>query len=231
MDDHHIPRINYARLYEDFDDPVVPLDCGEKCAPHNPNGKPFCCDICHAVPSAYHQEWEYLQPRTDLWHPWRGDECASHPEDPANLETETPDSMILLACLGPAHCQREYRALSCRQFPFYPYITEDFAFIGLTYNWELEDTCWVISNLSQVMDEYRQEFVQLYDDLFSAWMQEMESYAIRSEQMRDQFLAQKRSIPILHRDGGYYLLRPINERMRPVDPDRLPKYGFYRDND
>jgi hypothetical protein len=221
---------NIAQLYENFDAPVVPLDCGEKCAPHNPSGKPFCCDICHAVPSAYHQEWAYLQPRTDLWHPWRGDECESHPEDPTNLEAETPDSMILLACLGPAHCQREYRALSCRQFPFFPYITDDFAFIGLAYNWELEDACWVISNLSQVTAAYREEFVQLYDDLFSVWMHEMENYAIRSAEMRKYFMAQKRSIPILHRDGGYYLLRPINERLRPIEPDRLPKYGVYRDD-
>jgi hypothetical protein len=225
------PPINFAQLYEGFDSPLVSLDCGDKCAPHNPSGKPFCCDICHAVPSAYHQEWAYLQSRTDLWHPWRGDECESYPEDPADLQAETPESMILLACSGPDHCQRNYRALSCRQFPFFPYITEDFAFIGLTYNWELEDTCWVISNLSQVTDAYRQEFVQIYDDLFSIWIQEMESYAIRSEQMREHFINQKRSIPILHRDGGYYLLRPLNERLRPVEPDRLPKYGVYRENE
>jgi len=226
-----LPQIDIARFYQSFDSPVVPFDCGEKCAPHNPSGKPFCCDICHAVPSAYRQEWSYLQFNTDLWHPWRGDECASHPEDPAKLEAETPDSMILLACLGPDHCQREYRAISCRQFPFFPYITDDYAFIGLTYNWELEASCWVISYLSQVMDSYRQEFIQSYDSLFSVWIVEMENYAIRSEQMRDHFLAQKRSIPILHRDGGIYLLRPINERLRQVDPDRLPKYGVYRDNE
>ena len=231
MKNSNIPRINFAQLYKDFDAPVVPLDCGKKCAPYNPNGKPFCCDICQAVPSAYHQEWEYLQSHTDLWHSWRGDECESQPEDPAKLVAETPDSMILLACLGPTHCQREYRALSCRQFPFFPYITGDFAFIGLTYTWEFEETCWVISNLSQVTDAYRVEFVLLYDDLFSTWMHEMESYAIRSEEMRKHFMVQKRSIPILHRDGGYFLLRPINERLRPIEPERLPQYGFYREND
>ena len=224
------PLIDIRKLYDRFDAPVVSLDCGKKCAPHNPNGKPFCCDICHAVPSAYHQEWGYLQTNTDLWHPWRGDECVSHPEDPANLEGETPESMILLACLGPAHCQREYRAINCRQFPFFPYITDDDAFIGLTYNWEFEDTCWVISNLSQVTDDYRQEFVQRYDELFSIWVDEIKNYALRSEQMRTHFMTQNRSIPILHRDGGTYLLRPINERLRRVEADRLPKYGVYRES-
>jgi hypothetical protein len=220
--------MDIARFYQGFDAPVVPLNCGEKCAPHNPSGKPFCCDICHAVPSVYHQEWEYLQPRTDLWHPWRGDECESHPEDPANLEAETPASMILLACLGPDQCQRDYRSISCRQFPFFPYLTGDSTFIGLTYNWELEDRCWVISNLGQVTDVYRQEFVQRYDELFSLWRDETENYAARSAKMRQHFMAQKRSIPILHREGEIYLLRPINERLRPVEADRLPKYGVYR---
>ena len=63
-------------LYAGFDTPVTALDCGQMCAPHNPSGKPFCCDICHAVPAAYESEWRALEPVTDLWHVWRGDECA-----------------------------------------------------------------------------------------------------------------------------------------------------------
>ena len=91
--------------YDSFDAPVVDIDCGRQCAPHNPSGKPFCCDICHAVPAAYRQEWDYLKLKTDLWHIWRGDECHDDPEDPTHLGDETPDNMLLLACLGPAHCQ------------------------------------------------------------------------------------------------------------------------------
>ncbi len=213
--------------YDRFDTPVVPFDCGELCAPHNRSGKPFCCDICHAVPSAYHQEWAYLKDNTFLWHPWRGGECVEAPENPAGLTRETPATMLLLACLGPAHCKREYRSFSCRQFPFFPYITTDYGFLGLAYNWEFEDTCWVISNLSQVSVRYQREFVQFYDDFFSIWPHELDHYAARAEQMREYFLSDNRSIPILHRDGGTYLVRPINERLRPVDPERLPKYGPY----
>jgi hypothetical protein len=215
--------------YDRFDSPVVAFDCGEYCASHNPNGKPFCCDICHAVPSAYHQEWAYLKDNTDLWHPWRGDECVEKPEDPASLTVETPDTMILLACLGPVSCQREYRSFSCRQFPFFPYITSDYGFLGLAYNWEFEDTCWVISHLNQVSGVFWQEFVQFYDDFFSTWPHELDHYAARSEQMRDYFMAHKRSISILHRNSDYYLLRPISERLRPVEPGRLPQFGPYRE--
>jgi hypothetical protein len=223
------PQVKIRDWYDRFDIPIGAFDCGELCAPHNHSGKPFCCDICQAVPSAYLQEWDYLKANTDLWHLWRGDECDKNPEDPAGLLVDTPVTMRLLACLGPAHCQRPYRSLSCRQFPFFPYITSEYGFLGLAYNWEFEDTCWVISHLDQVSPSYHQEFIQFYDDFFSTWPHELDHYAARSEQMREYFIAQKRSIPILHREGGYYLMRPINERVRQVDPDRLPRYGVYQE--
>ena len=93
---NNIPKVDFRELYTEFDIPVVPLDCGKMCAPHNPGGKPICCDICHAVPSAYHQEWDYLRPNTDLWHVWRGDECRENPEDPTEFDADTPD--LFLRC-------------------------------------------------------------------------------------------------------------------------------------
>src|SRR6266498_1214807 len=79
-------------IYDGFDSSIAAFDCGQKCAPHNPSGKPFCCDIS--------------------------------PADAATqLKSDTPKEMILLARLGPSRCEREARALSCRQFPFFPYVT------------------------------------------------------------------------------------------------------------
>ncbi|HPP64354.1 MAG TPA: hypothetical protein PKV01_14070 [Anaerolineales bacterium] len=39
-------------LYAAFDSPISKLDCGKKRAPFNSARKPFCCDICQAVPAA-----------------------------------------------------------------------------------------------------------------------------------------------------------------------------------
>jgi hypothetical protein len=217
-------------LYDGFDAPIVRLDCGKKCAPYNPSGKPFCCDICHAVPAAYKSEWAYLHPNTDLWHEWRGDECESplSSRERARVRAEAPESMILLACLGPDRCQRNFRALSCRQFPFFPYVTADYRFVGLAYEWEFEAKCWVISNLSQVSARYREEFVRTYDELFALFQEEFDSYAAHSEEMRAHFIKQKRRIPILHRNGGVYLLSPARERMVRVEAGKLPRFGPYR---
>jgi hypothetical protein len=223
------PQIDIRKLHDAFDIPIVTFDCGEKCAPHNPSGKPFCCDICHAIPAVYRDEWEYLQPSTDLWHVLAGDECESSSESLTDILAETPDSMILLACLGPARCQRKYRALSCRQFPFFPYITSDYRFLGLVYEWEYEETCWVISHLDLVTYAYRREFIRTFDELFNLWIDEMDNYAIRSEQMREHFAHQRRRIPIFHRNGGTYLLSPRSERIRRAKPENLPKFGVYRE--
>ncbi len=222
------PRLNLRQIYDRFDAPVTAFDCGKKCAPHNPSGKPFCCDICQAIPAAYQQEWEYLRQNTDLWHAWRGDECPEDPDDPAELLEETPEHMLLLACQGPAHCQRAFRAVSCRQFPFFPYVSSDYRFLGLAYEWEFEPVCWAISNLSAVTDTYRQEFIQTYDMLFALWQEEFESYAIRSEEMRAHFAAQKRRIPLLHRNGRDYLISPGSERLRRASPDQFRRFGPYQ---
>lgn len=218
-------------LYDGFNSPIAELDCGKKCAPHNPSGKPFCCDICQAVPAAYKSEWNYLEQSTDLWHKWRGKTEASAettPEDLARIKAGTPKNMVLLACLGPRQCQRHFRALSCRQFPFFPYVTSDYRFIGLAYEWQFEAKCWVISNLANVTQRYREEFIHTYDSLFALFQEEFEQYAFHSEIIRNQFAQQKRRFPLLHRNGGYYLVSATSERLERVNADRLPRFGFYR---
>ena len=223
-------HLDVRTLYDHFDLPVTDFDCGEKCRIHNPSGKPFCCDICHAVPVAYQQEWKYLQPRTSLWHLWQGDECSADPSDPRELRSQTPEHLLLLACKGPDFCERNFRASSCRQFPFFPYVTSADRFIGLAYEWEFESTCWVISALETVTASYRREFIRVFDDLFTRIPNEFESYAGTSEEMRGHFAQIKRRIPLLHRNGKSYLISPTSERMTRVDPLLFPKFGYYKDD-
>jgi hypothetical protein len=223
-----IPSISFRQLYDRFNAPVTPIDCGQMCAPHNPNGKPFCCDICHAVPAVYRPEWDYLKANTDLWRPWQANDCQGAGAEEVDLEADTPEHMRLLTCKGPQRCQRDFRAVSCRQFPFFPYITADDRFIGLAYEWQFESTCWVISHLDQVTPEFRLEFVRTYDDIFARWPHDYESYALSSEQMRANFMAQKRRIPILHRNGAAYLLSPGSERMQRISAAQFKRFGPYQ---
>jgi hypothetical protein len=221
----------YQEIYLRFNSPITTLDCGKKCAPHNVGGKPFCCDISHAVPTAYEHEWNYLQKNTNLWHLWKANSLGETPEEAKveyeSLRLETPDNMILLECLGPESCERDYRALTCRQFPFFPYIDSEGEFLGLTYYWEYEETCWLISNLERVTEVYHQEFVDTFNNIFSEMPEERIAYQIHSGYMRDEFEKMNRTISLLHQDGNLYQINPRNEGLKIIKFNQLEKYGPY----
>jgi len=86
----------------------------------------------------------------------------------------------------------------------------------------------VINHLHLVRNEYRKQFIDFYDQLFSIWPDDMESYASLSDQMRIAFIERKKRIPILHRNGHSYLLSPKNEKLEKVDPNKYQKYGVYK---
>ncbi len=216
--------IDYTVLYERFQAPIAMLDCGRRCAPRNERGVPFCCDTRHAVPTAYQDEWAYLAENTDLWHLWEPDDSSVT----ARLRAQTPDDQVLIECLGHEFCQREFRSLTCRAFPFFPYITLDGAFVGLSYYWEYEGRCWVISNLHVVTPEYRAQFVAAYEALFALRPEELENFRYNSIVMRRAFGRQRRAVPLLHRNGGAYKVTPRNGRMRRVPVEGLPAFGPYK---
>jgi hypothetical protein len=215
---------DFAVFYTHFQSPIAALDCGKKCAPYNEYGIPFCCDARHAIPTAFLPEWGYLHTHTDLWHLWQVDNLT----ETARLQLQTPSNQVLIECLGYKLCQREYRSLACRAFPFYPYITRQGEFIGLSYFWEYEERCWIISNLNMVTASYREEFMKVYSALLFWVPQELESARYHSTIMRRVFGRKGRTIPLLHRNGNTYKVAPRTGRMRRVCVASLPKYGSYK---
>ena len=221
-----MPEINpsdFAELYAKFDTPIAAFDCGVKCAPYNELGVPFCCDTSHAIPTAYMPEWRYLQKNTDLWHTRQGDDL----EEAERLRNDLPKDQILIECLGHNLCQRSFRSVTCRAFPFFPYITKDNEFIGLSYYWDYEDRCWIISHLETVTHGYVQAFVNTYETLFDVIPEDFGNFRYHSIIMRRIFGRQKREIPLLHRDGNHYLVTPGNGQLDRIDKADLPKFGPY----
>ena len=214
----------FFQLYKGFNQPISALDCGQKCSPYNENGKPFCCDTRHAVPTVYTEEWVYLQENTDLWHLWRGETA----KETARLQAEKPEDQELVECKGHLLCQRTFRSITCRAFPFFPYLDRAGNFLGITYYWAYEDRCWVISHLDVVSVEYLNEFVSTFEVLFAERPQDYENFKYHSMIMRRIFGRKHQSIPLLHRNGNYYKVTPRNGRLRRVQKDQLPKFGPYK---
>lgn len=216
---------DFSALYTRFESPIAEVNCGQKCAPYNQNGIPFCCDTRHALPSAYKAEWEYLQAKSDLW---EGDQSSTAMQ----MQRQTPPNQVLIACLGYTYCQRSFRTITCRAFPFFPYINRQGEFIGLTYYWQYEDRCWLISNLDIVSTEYQAEFIVAYDALFEGNEEEFNNFRYHSMIMRRIFRRRQRAITLLprekYRQKCAYKITPSNGRLRRVPIENLPKFGPYK---
>ena len=225
--------LNFAQLYAKFEAPIAALDCGTRCAPYN-GGVPFCCDTHHAVPTAYPEEWLYLQKHTDLWHQWQDEDV----QETQRLAEEAGE-LVLIACKGHLACQRGFRSLVCRAFPFFPYINLSGEFIGMSYYWEYRERCWVINNLQVVTPTYASQFIQAYDALFKAMPDEIDAFSQHSRAMRLEYGRQRKTIPLIGRDGTLYKISPVRltkdgiEQMQsvPAGVNWPPKYGPYQISD
>lgn len=216
--------LDFESLYREFDAPINELDCGIKCAPYNALGVPFCCDIQQTIPTAYIDEWAYLKSNTDLWRLWSGDD----PQRTEEITKELPCEQVPVVCLGSDRCQRDFRTITCRAFPFFPYLTSQGEFIGLTYYWEYEDRCWVISNLHVVDTRYILQFVAAFEVLLKQFPDEISSYQSQSDRMRHTFEKDERSIILLRHDGQSCMIDPGNERICKIQIETAPKYGPYK---
>ncbi len=216
--------IDFSQIYQNFYTPVSVLDCGEKCAPYNERAVPFCCDIQHTVPTVYDEEWDYLKSNTDLWHELKEDEVINFD----SLQKDIPSEQILVACKGHHFCQRKYRAITCRSFPFFPYINHKGEFLGLSYYWEYEDRCWIISNLNAVTQVFINSAVTTFDLLLRKNPSELESFRFYSTAMRKEFERNQRAITLLHRNEYYYKISPKNGRLRKITNPKFQKFGPYK---
>lgn len=219
----YIQPEEYESLYAGFESPLSKFDCGQYCAPHN-GGQPVCCSTTHCIPVVRRDEWKFLESRTDLWHKYKPQTNAEK-----KIKDELPRDILLIECKGAALCERENRSLSCRAFPFFPYITKEYEFVGLTYYWHFEDLCWVVSNMQIVEPEFVREFVSTFELLFRRIPGELEVFRDYSATMRRAFSRMKRTIPMIGRDGGFFEVIPSTGEIRPAAVEKFPKHGPYQE--
>ena len=215
------PDFTFKELYREFSLPLSGIDCGEKCGPFNDYGIPVCCDIKIVIPSAYDLEWEYLRTETELWHLWQGSGSIEQEE----LIQDVQPGQQLLQCLGHHSCQRSYRSITCRAFPFYPYLDRDGDLLGLAYYREFRDQCWIISNLSVVTAEYKEQFQRTFEKLFQRYPDTKENYLHFSSYMRGQVADAGENLTLLDFSGRVFRVNPISEQVREISYRDLENYG------
>jgi len=216
--------ISFEDLYKVFSKPLADLDCGEKCGPYNDYGVPVCCDIQLLIPAAYDEEWTYLSKSTDLWHLWQGDQEG----DFEDLQKSLQSGQVLLECLGHQRCQRPYRSITCRAFPFYPYLSSRGEFMGLAYYRDFRDQCWIISNLDAVRQDYIKEFQGAYQRLFEIYPETWTGFLEFSAYMREQISKAGEDLILLGFSGIFYLVNPSTEEISEINADDLESFGPFK---
>jgi hypothetical protein len=220
----YIASEEYESIYAGFTASISKFDCGQYCAPHN-GGQPVCCNTQNCIPVVRRDEWNFLKSRTDLWHNYKPTSRAEQ-----KIKDELPRDIILIECKGAALCERDNRSLSCRTFPFFPYITKEYEFIGLSYYWHFEDMCWVVSNMQIVEHDFINEFVSTFELLFRRIPGELEVFRDYSATMRRAFSRMKRTIPMIGRNGGYFEVMPSSGEIKLSQVETFPKHGPYQDS-
>jgi hypothetical protein len=212
----------FEEIYSRFSMPLCEIDCGLKCGPHNDYGVPICCDIHQVIPAAFDVEWSYLEENTTLWTPWK-----SSGETGQEIAGELQDGQVLLKCKGYKECQRDFRTLTCRAFPFYPYLDSKGVLDGIAYYPEFRFGCWIISNLDQVSPSYKiafhRTFMEIFD-LFPAYQQECLDYCTFE---REKTNNNNDQIVLLEFSGEVFLIDPQTEEKYQVQYNELSAYGPY----
>jgi len=223
MNETEVSMPEITELYRLLEAPIAAFDCGKKCGPLNERGAPFCCDTRHCVPAAYREEWDYLQQNTSLWHLWKGEDQDIRRE----LEEQVQDGQILIECQGHLHCQREYRTLDCRAFPFFPYLDSQGKFLGLSVLYDYRDRCWVISHLEVVTDRYRAQFEEVFKLLFQEVPSIRGHYSRYAALEREAARQAGRRLILLHRDGRAYRVDPDRETLLETRLEDFPVFQPY----
>jgi len=184
---------------------------------------PYAATPSSPSPSALSKSGRFLNRAAKMWHSYK-------PRDEAERKVKEalPRYCKMMECNGASRCERDNRALSCRAFPFFPYVTKEYEFVGLTYYWTFEETCWVISNLQVVDKGFVSEFISTFDYIFRKVADELEIFRDHSASMRRVFSRRGTRIPLIGRDANYYEVLPKTGEIQPTKVEAFEKFGVYK---
>ena len=188
---------DFAFIYRNFDSTPVRFDCGKICAPKN-DGIPFCCDTGWLIPCTYKREFSYLIKRTDLWKRFR-----PKTKHEKRIIEETDKNTVFGQCLGHDRCDRKYRSVSCRIFPFEPYLDLEGNFLGMVYSYRLGNKCPLVDRPKIVSKKFISDQITMWNYIFERDAAEIEVYREESINVR-RYLSRKKKPIYIFTPEGYY---------------------------
>jgi hypothetical protein len=175
------------------------------------------------VPIAFKDEWKYLEKKTNLWHEFR-----PRNSDEFDLIDEIDeDESVFIECKGVKYCERENRSISCRTFPFEPYLDTRGNLLGLVYNRVIEDKCYLVDRPQIVTKEFVRQYMRFIEKFFKMLPSEKELYMEQSRIYRNLISRRKKPLVVLTEKGPFEGAYREGKLLRPwTKPD--PSESSYR---
>lgn len=185
-------QINWSTIYKSFSASTTSLDCGTLCAQNN-RGVPVCCSNLLHVPLLFKDELQWHRKnKTALWK-----KRISRTKLDKKQEAECPDYLVYCHCSGARDCTRSNRSLTCRFFPFEPYISESGVLIGITYMYRAKKDCPIIDNPSiQVSKSYIKQAIKTWKLVFEQFPEEFDLYYENSQLLQRSFKRKKQILKV-----------------------------------
>jgi hypothetical protein len=189
--------INWQALYKSFSAQVCSVNCGALCAPFN-RGIPYCCKHRYQEPILFTGELAWLKTQTALWK-HKPLNTRAHRRSAAAIE----DYIKYAHCKGIEQCERKYRSLACRFFPFEPYFESGKKFAGLVFMYRAAKRCPLIDHPTiRINQRYINQAIQVWKKIFAAYPREMELYIHNSRGLRLSMKLKNKRIRVFTEKSG-----------------------------
>ncbi|MBE7411760.1 MAG: hypothetical protein L6Q54_05040 [Leptospiraceae bacterium] len=185
-----VEEISY--YYTLLNEELTNFDCGSLCKDQN-DGVPFCCVPKNAVPFLYRKEFQLLKSRSELWRVWEPKTA----QEKKLKSTHEGEDTLFCECKGVAFCERENRSISCRTFPFEPYLDKRGVLVGLIFMKEFLTSCPLSSRLSDIRQEYIDGHFLFWEKLLLRKKDEYDTYKKSSSAYRRWSKKENKKIPLL----------------------------------
>ena len=188
-----MPRqINWSSIYKGFSASATKIDCGSLCAGNN-GGVPVCCSNNLHVPLLFSTELQWhIQNKNSMWK-----KRVSKTKLDKKQEAECSDHLVYCHCDGARHCKRSKRSLTCRFFPFEPYISEGGVLIGITYMYRAKKDCPLIDNPDAgISKAYIRQAIKTWKLVFEQFPEEFDLYYENSRMLQRSFKRKQQTLKV-----------------------------------
>ncbi|MBN1115372.1 MAG: hypothetical protein JXA66_08530 [Oligoflexia bacterium] len=188
---------DFRYLYNILDANITDFDCGAICALEN-DGVPVCCEVNVVIPILYKNEYKYVNRHCKLWKRFKPENAHDK-----RLIKDCGYDDIMAICRGHKDCNRNYRSMVCRTFPFYPFIEKNGNFLGLTYNYDFENKCILVGHPGMVNPVYIKQSLKAWNYVFDKDEAEYDAHYDLSRVIENKRRRKGKKIDIINTEGVF----------------------------